>query len=258
MGRILRDTGALGSADFVVYQMTPEGTIARLRTREYGHPDNRPVQALEESGSREELYVLGAIRVTRSGQDWAEGRSVYGPFKIIPLKGLKWRIRFQYTEAEKLTRQSSIPMQVRARRRPTPETVRLLDWLLSESPTDIGQLERDSSVREGQQVQGTLSRRERSRKLRAHLLATRGYRCEICGFDFVKSYGEFAKHCVEVHHLELVASSGRRGRMTSLKDLLVVCPNCHRALHQFGNPADWKAFQRACNLAEGSKPTARK
>jgi 5-methylcytosine-specific restriction endonuclease McrA len=196
----------------------------------------------------EELHLLGAIRVTRGGRDWAEGRSLYGPFTIVPLEGLKWRLRFQHTAAEKLVRQTPIAMQVRARRHPTSKTVELLERLLSHNAEDIEQLERDSAVREGKQRKVTLSRRERSRKLRTHLLATRGHHCEICGFDFVKRYGEFAKHCVEIHHLELMSSSGRQGRMTSLEDLIVVCPNCHRALHQFGNSADWKAFRRACNL----------
>jgi hypothetical protein len=196
----------------------------------------------------EELHLLGAIRVTRGGRDWAEGRSLYGPFKIIPLKGLKWRLRFRHTPAEKLARQTPIAMQVRSRRQPTPKTVEFLTGLLSEGAESSEQLERDSKAREGKQRMVTLSRRERSRKLRTHLLATRGHRCEICGFDFVKRYGEFASHCVEIHHLEPVSLSGRQGRITSLEDLIVVCPNCHRALHQFGDSAEWKVFQRACDL----------
>jgi len=196
----------------------------------------------------EELYLLGAIRVKRSGRDWAEGRSLYGPFKIIPLKGLKWRLRFQHTDAEKLARQTGIAMQVRARRHPTPKTVELLEKLLSDSADHSEQLEKDIAAREGKLRKVTLSRRERSRILRTHVLAVRGHCCEICGFDFVGRYGEFAKHCVEIHHLELVSASGRHGRTTTLEDLIVVCPNCHRALHQFGDSANWKAFQRACHL----------
>ena len=33
-----------------------------------------------------ELYLLGAIEVKRSGDDWNEGRSLYGPFQIIPFR----------------------------------------------------------------------------------------------------------------------------------------------------------------------------
>ena len=196
----------------------------------------------------QELHLLGAIRVTRSGRDWAQGRSLYGPFKIIPLKDRKWQLRFQQTAAEKLKRQSPIAMQVRARRRPTPKTVALLEGLLSNSAKEFKELRANSAVREGRQRMVTLSTRERNRDLRTLALAAKGHSCEICGFDFVKSYGEFAKHCVEIHHLELISSAGRRGRTTTLEDVIVACPNCHRALHQFGNSAEWKAFQRACNL----------
>ena len=69
-----------------------------------------------------ELYLLGAIEVKRSGDDWNEGRSLYGPFQIIPLKGLKWKLRFQQTDSVKLSRKAPLARQVRARRRPTPET----------------------------------------------------------------------------------------------------------------------------------------
>ena len=81
----------------------------------------------------DELYILGAIQIERGGQDWAEGQSLYGPFQIVPLKGLKWRLRFQKSVSEKLSRDTPIALQVRARRQPTPETIGLLEKLLSES-----------------------------------------------------------------------------------------------------------------------------
>lgn len=34
----------------------------------------------------QELYILGAIDVVRSGRGWTVGRSLYGPFELIPLK----------------------------------------------------------------------------------------------------------------------------------------------------------------------------
>jgi predicted HNH restriction endonuclease len=48
-------------------------------------------------------------------------------------------------------------------------------------------------------------------------------------------YGEFAKHYVEIRHLELISAAGLNGRTTILEDLIVACPNRHRA-----DPADWK------------------
>jgi len=193
-----------------------------------------------------ELYLLGAIEVKRSGDDWNEGRSLYGPFQIIPLKGLKWKLRFQQTDSVKLSRKAPLARQVRARRRPTPETARLLEQTLAKS------LKRNQTVidiKEGKLKIVTLSTKERHRALRNLALALRGDRCEICGFDFAKEYGEFAKYCLEVHHLKLLSSAKKRGLTSTVDDVIVVCPNCHRALHQFRNPGNWKAFQKTCHLA---------
>ena len=85
----------------------------------------------------DELYILGAIQVERGGRDWAEGQSLYGPFQIVPLKRLKWRLRFQNSVSEKLSHDKSIAWQVRARRQPTPETIGLLEKLLSDNAGSV-------------------------------------------------------------------------------------------------------------------------
>jgi predicted HNH restriction endonuclease len=195
----------------------------------------------------EELYILGAIRVKRGGKDWAEGPSVYGPFMIVPLKRLKWRMRFQNTKAARLT-SDNLAMQVRARRQPTAKTVELLEKLLSDSASRVQDREEVASYHEAEQKEVMLTRRERNRKLRSHVLALRGHLCEICQFDFVERYGEFAKHCVEIHHLNPIAAARRLGREAVPDEVIVVCPNCHRALHQSDHPEDWKRFRRACKL----------
>jgi hypothetical protein len=196
--------------------------------------------------NRDELYLLGAIEVKRSGRDWNEGQSLYGPFQIVPLKSLKWKLRFQQTSAVKLSQKAPLAWQVRARRHPTPQTTRLLEQVLSKR---LSYTERIVRIREGQVKTVTLSKKERNRELRTLALAHRGERCEICCFDFAEQYGEFARNCVEVHHLNLLSSTGKQGVTTTLDDVIIVCPNCHRALHQFRNPKDWKAFQKTCHLA---------
>jgi len=85
----------------------------------------------------DELYILGAIQVERGGRDWAEGQSLYGPFQIVPLKNLKWRLRFQNSVSEKLSHDKPIAWQVRARRQPTPETIGLLEKLLSDNAGSV-------------------------------------------------------------------------------------------------------------------------
>ncbi len=192
-----------------------------------------------------ELFLLGAIEVQRSGKGWSEGRSLYGPFQIIPLKALKWKLRFQ-SSADRLSRKGRLAMQVRSRRQPTPETTRLLERIFSEEKV---RAQKDIRVQEGKTKLVTLTQRERNKDLRILALRERGVRCEICRFDFVKTYGEFAKNCVEVHHLKLLALAKKRGVSNTLDDVIVVCPNCHRALHQFRNPGNWKAFRKACRLS---------
>lgn len=55
--------------------------------------------------------------------------------------------------------------------------------------------------------------------------------CEVCGFDFYETYGELGKGFIEAHHrIPLSQIDGET--TTKLKDLALVCPNCHRMLHK--------------------------
>ena len=54
--------------------------------------------------------------------------------------------------------------------------------------------------------------------------------CEICDFSFSEAYGKIAAEYCEVHHLVPLAES-RTQRRTLLKDLAVLCANCHRVVH---------------------------
>ncbi|MDZ4636360.1 HNH endonuclease [Bacillus cereus] len=55
--------------------------------------------------------------------------------------------------------------------------------------------------------------------------------CEICGFDFYKTYGELGKDYIEGHHT-IPVSQLKEGEKTKLKDIIMVCSNCHRMLHR--------------------------
>ena len=54
--------------------------------------------------------------------------------------------------------------------------------------------------------------------------------CEICGFDFFRTYGERGRSYIECHHVQPLASL-RPGTKIRLVDLALVCANCHRMLH---------------------------
>ncbi|MBX3657955.1 MAG: HNH endonuclease [Ramlibacter sp.] len=57
--------------------------------------------------------------------------------------------------------------------------------------------------------------------------------CECCGFDFGRTYGEFAADFIEAHHLTpLSGLKGEEVTQTKIEDLALVCANCHRMLHR--------------------------
>jgi 5-methylcytosine-specific restriction protein A len=77
--------------------------------------------------------------------------------------------------------------------------------------------------------------RERNRRLvsaaKTNALRKGKLSCDICGFDFYKTYGELGKGFIECHHTVPV-SEYAKNKGTKLKDLALVCSNCHRMLHR--------------------------
>ena len=57
--------------------------------------------------------------------------------------------------------------------------------------------------------------------------------CEVCQNDFFKIYGELGHGFIEAHHKIPVAKLDGMSK-TLIKDLALVCSNCHRMLHRSG------------------------
>lgn len=55
--------------------------------------------------------------------------------------------------------------------------------------------------------------------------------CEICAFNFYKTYGEIGKGYIECHHIVPISEYGDSTK-TRMTDLILVCANCHRMLHR--------------------------
>jgi 5-methylcytosine-specific restriction protein A len=75
--------------------------------------------------------------------------------------------------------------------------------------------------------------------------------CEVCSFDFYKSYGELGYGFAECHHI-LPVSSLTPDHQTKLSDLVVICANCHRMLHrsrEWLRPDDLKKLVCARSLS---------
>jgi len=55
--------------------------------------------------------------------------------------------------------------------------------------------------------------------------------CEVCGFDFKETYGKIGDGFCEAHHLKPLSKADGEVK-TEIKDLAIVCSNCHRILHK--------------------------
>ena len=67
--------------------------------------------------------------------------------------------------------------------------------------------------------------------------------CDCCGFEFKSFYGEkFGKSCIEIHHLKPIFQYASMSIVqtidSALRNLLPVCPNCHRVIHKNNITAD--------------------
>lgn len=72
--------------------------------------------------------------------------------------------------------------------------------------------------------------RERDRTLVQKKKASVKYLiCECCTFDFSKTYPNLGDGFIECHH-KIPVHKGER--ITNIKDLALVCSNCHRMLHR--------------------------
>ena len=81
-------------------------------------------------------------------------------------------------------------------------------------------------------------RRERSSYLADRCKARDEYRCRACNRTFVEMYGrELGAGFAEAHHIRPLGNLPDRVK-THLDDLVTVCANCHRMLHQMTGERD--------------------
>jgi len=101
------------------------------------------------------------------------------------------------------------------------------------------------SVQEGKWILTKHYRRERSPALRNKKLKEqfnkKGFNyCEACNQDG-SIYNCATEKILEVHHT-LPLHKNHSEVETKLSDLLILCANCHRAIHAEGSPSDAKAI----------------
>lgn len=89
---------------------------------------------------------------------------------------------------------------------------------------------REGSVRAAAHLRRERSSTLRKAKLEAVIAGGGVIRCEVCLFDFAKTYGDLGEGFIEVHHVLPLHESGPVS--TRLEDLALLCPNCHRMIHR--------------------------
>jgi hypothetical protein len=209
--------------------------------------------------SNDDVHLLGSLRVDNVGREAslarrkaygrfvANGKSRFGAFGLFPLGSLKWQLRFDSPEADRISRNGPLALQLRSRRYLTTESATLLDQVLKKR-RDLRPRNLAAFRMEGRRIIRAMSTRERDRAIRRDAIRRYGRKCCVCGIDLAQRYGRFAADCIEVHHLDPIGERDNRGGRTALNKVIVVCPNCHRALHCFDDPAAWRRFRTECEL----------
>ncbi|MER6880286.1 HNH endonuclease [Streptomyces althioticus] len=103
--------------------------------------------------------------------------------------------------------------------------------------------ETGTSAIEGRLLVRRALARERDPKLRSRKIGQvrqQGLplRCEVCEFDFARTYGGLGDGYIEVHHITPLHVSGVRE--TKLDDLACLCANCHRMCHRIRPGESWR------------------
>lgn len=102
----------------------------------------------------------------------------------------------------------------------------------SQSERGTHHAEKVSEAEEGKLLSACIKFRRRNRSLieAKRVQCADRMQCEVCRFSFRARYGPSVKDALEVHHCNPVAE--RKGvRVTTIDDLALLCPNCHRAMH---------------------------
>lgn len=97
-----------------------------------------------------------------------------------------------------------------------------------------------------------IEKRSRDRKLVKEVKARLGVSCQACGYALRTLYGTSMEDYIEVHHKVPLHTLPEGGAflMPSEKDFIVLCSNCHKAIHKAGCP-DIDDFRRQLNKVGG-------
>jgi 5-methylcytosine-specific restriction enzyme A len=96
---------------------------------------------------------------------------------------------------------------------------------------------------------------ERDSSARRACVAHYGCDCAVCGFNFLRVFGEVGRDFIHVHHLLPISTEKAAHAIDPIKDLRPVCPNCHAMLHQSDPPFSIEELVKVRKLALGADDT---
>lgn len=113
---------------------------------------------------------------------------------------------------------------------------RVQELINNGSTSTLPDVDQAKSITEGNPRLVAHLRRERNaaivkQKKAATLKTTGKLCCEVCDFDFKDIYGDIGDGFCEVHHIHPLHKSDGNVK-TELKDLAIICSNCHRIIHR--------------------------
>jgi len=120
----------------------------------------------------------------------------------------------------------------------------------------------EAEAREGRRLVRIHESRERTpglvKQLKDKYRASNNGRlpCQVCGFDFLETYGDVGAGFAEAHHMVPLAEAPKRGRSVSVKDFTIVCANCHRMLHRSPEFPSIEILRRRVRASRRTRVTA--
>lgn len=90
---------------------------------------------------------------------------------------------------------------------------------------------KNQTFKEGKSYDVVLTKYERNNSARRSCVEHHGAVCKVCGFDFLKTYGEIGRGFIHVHHKTPISQKTESYNINPITDLVPVCPNCHAMLH---------------------------
>ena len=124
---------------------------------------------------------------------------------------------------------------------------------------DSGQSDKANTVEEQKRYRRH-RRIERNTKAAAQAKRFLGVTCQVCNFNYKKTYGELGESYIEAHHLIPLASlpEGQVVSMDLQKDFAVLCANCHRMVHQSNPPLSPHELRERMQSLANDQPANRR